>query len=137
MTSFHAPWEWTSAGADVANHLWQSSVFIVLCWLATVLLRKNSARVRHWIWLAASLKLLLPLSVFVGLGTYLGAAAEIRIAQPSWQRLKGVSEPFDALGSTIAAESVRVPAVESSRTPVTPWVLLSVWLLGSVSVALL
>src|SRR5258708_38500337 len=52
----------------LANHLWQSSLFAGAAGLVTLSLRRNPARVRSWIWMAASLKFLLPLSVLIALG---------------------------------------------------------------------
>jgi hypothetical protein len=40
--------------SPMANHLWQSSFFAGVAGLLTLALRKNSARVRHWVWVAAS-----------------------------------------------------------------------------------
>lgn len=52
----------------IANHLWQSTLFACAAGLLTLALRKNSARVRHWIWVTASLKFLVPFSLFIALG---------------------------------------------------------------------
>src|SRR5262245_47700722 len=49
------------------NHLWQSTVFAVVAWLLTMTLRNNRAALRHGIWLAASIKFLLPFSLLFGL----------------------------------------------------------------------
>jgi hypothetical protein len=38
--------------------------------LLTLVLRKNSARVRHWVWVAASVKFLVPFSFLVALGSH-------------------------------------------------------------------
>ncbi|MBV8906820.1 MAG: hypothetical protein JOZ22_24540, partial [Acidobacteriia bacterium] len=54
--------------SDLANHLWQSTVFAVAVALATTALRRNSARLRYWLWLAASVKFLIPVSVLVSMG---------------------------------------------------------------------
>jgi len=51
------------------SHLWQSSVFAAVIALATLALRHNHARARHWLWMAASLKFLVPFSLFVALGS--------------------------------------------------------------------
>ena len=40
------------------NHLWQSTLFCCGAWLITLALRANGAALRHWIWLLASLTLL-------------------------------------------------------------------------------
>ena len=52
----------------IANHLWQSTLFAGLAALLTLALRSNHARVRHGVWLAASCKFLIPLSVLIALG---------------------------------------------------------------------
>jgi uncharacterized protein (TIGR03435 family) len=49
-----------------ANHLWQSTLFGAAAALAAFLLRGRPARLRHAIWLAASLKFLVPFSILVG-----------------------------------------------------------------------
>ena len=54
----------------VINHLWQSTVFALGAALLTLAFRRNGAKVRFFIWLAASVKFLIPLSLFVGVGEY-------------------------------------------------------------------
>src|SRR5215831_16721318 len=54
----------------IANHLWQSTIFVVGAALLTVAFRKNRARTRHWIWLAASVKFLIPFSLLIDLGSH-------------------------------------------------------------------
>lgn len=53
----------------VINHLWQSTLFAGVVALAALALRSNPARTRHWLWLAASVKFLVPFSLLVALGT--------------------------------------------------------------------
>ena len=53
--------------ASVANHLWQSTLFVALAWLVTLALRRHGARVRYSLWAAASLKFFLPFSWLIGL----------------------------------------------------------------------
>jgi bla regulator protein BlaR1 len=55
------------------THLWQSTLCVGVAALLTFALRRSSARTRHGIWLFASAKFLLPLSLFVAAGSYLGA----------------------------------------------------------------
>jgi uncharacterized protein (TIGR03435 family) len=57
-----------SALVPLANHLWQSTLFAVAVWLVTLLLRSNAASLRHRLWLATSVKFLVPFSLLVGLG---------------------------------------------------------------------
>ena len=49
-------------------HLWQSTVCVGIAALLDVVLRRASARTRHTIWLLASLKFFVPLSVFARCG---------------------------------------------------------------------
>ena len=53
-------------------HLFQSTICVGIAALLVVALRRAPARTRHTIWLLASLKFLVPLSVFVLAGSYLG-----------------------------------------------------------------
>jgi bla regulator protein blaR1 len=54
---------------EVLNHLWQSTVFAVAVGLACVTLRRNSPRLRYWLWLTASVKFLVPVSLIVLMGS--------------------------------------------------------------------
>src|SRR5215831_1399420 len=53
---------------EIINHLWQSTAFGALIALATLALRRNSPRIRFWLWFAASMKFLLPFSLLVATG---------------------------------------------------------------------
>jgi uncharacterized protein (TIGR03435 family) len=56
----------------LTNHLWQSTLFGALAGLLTLALRKNHARARYWLWLAASVKFLVPFAFLVALGSHFG-----------------------------------------------------------------
>ena len=56
----------------VLNHLLQSTLFAGLAALLAFLFRKNFARIRYWLWVAASLKFLVPFSLLLALGSHLG-----------------------------------------------------------------
>ena len=56
----------------LANHLWQSTIVAGVAWLITMALRRNSAGARHGVWLAASLKFLVPFALLVTAGSQLG-----------------------------------------------------------------
>src|SRR5258708_28806046 len=60
--------------SPLANHIWQSSLFAAVAGLLVLSLRKHYAPARHWLWLAASAKFLIPFSLLTGLGAYLGWA---------------------------------------------------------------
>jgi bla regulator protein BlaR1 len=57
-----------SITTPLLNHLWQSTLLVGIAWLGTLALRKNRARVRYWLWMAASLKFLVPAAILVNIG---------------------------------------------------------------------
>lgn len=115
----------------VLDHLWQSTVFAALVWLLTLALRHNRARVRHGVWLAASIKFLIPFSVLIAVG----GRVEWRKAPPKAQYqvaavANQVSEPFNSRVAAIALPS----AHPTKRNPL-PAILFGLWAIGFVSVA--
>jgi len=50
------------------NHLWQSTIFAVAVAAVAALLQRQSPRLRYWLWLAASVKFLIPFSLLVTTG---------------------------------------------------------------------
>ena len=80
---------------QVSNHLWQSTLFAAVAALLALALRHNHARVRHWIWLTASVKFLIPFSLLVGIGSQLGwrtVPASPRVSLV----IEEISQPFTA-----------------------------------------
>src|ERR1700719_3207817 len=65
---------WTAIAPSLGNHLWQSTLFASAIALLTLALRNNRAQVRYWLWLAASLKFLIPFSLLIGLGSHLASS---------------------------------------------------------------
>lgn len=104
----------------VANHLWQSTLFVIVVWLITLTLGKNRAAVRHRLWLAASVKFLVPFSLLAALGGYLQPATPITTV-PAVAMIAEVSEPFSA--SVVAS---------TPQASVLAVVLTGVWLCGTV-----
>src|SRR5262245_30943737 len=109
------------------NHLWQSTLFVLLAWLVTLALRNNGARVRYWIWTTAALKFLVPLSMLVKLGE-----------QFQWRAAPAAVQP----AVTFVMQDVLAPAtlVTVARPPVTqssslwPWLLMAAWCAGAAAV---
>lgn len=81
MFVYSAP-AWLPTLNSVFNHLWQSTLFAAIVALLTLALRKNQARWRCWLWLAASIKFLIPFSVLVGIGNRFGWQTPGLAAQP-------------------------------------------------------
>lgn len=120
---------------EVANHIWQSTLFAVAAGLLTVAFRKNRAQVRHWLWFSASFKFLAPFALLMTLGSHLPWA-------PATQKM----------ATQIAAPAVSFTIMQVSRhfpdtLPLAPstrgardWTLLAmlgVWACGFASLALI
>jgi uncharacterized protein (TIGR03435 family) len=80
----------------VTNHLWQSTLFGIAVGLLTLAFRKNRAQVRYWLWFSASLKFLIPFSLLLNLGGFLGPSpAAKRLAVPAVAyTIVRMAEPF-------------------------------------------
>ena len=124
----------------LGNHLWQSTLCLVVAGLLTLTLRKNHARARYGLWFAASMKFLIPFSLLVGLGAHLGRPRVLPAAQPAFiLAMEQVGQPFAkvATGSQVA-EKCRRPAQNAGLryklVPLLPAILATIWLCGLVSV---
>jgi bla regulator protein blaR1 len=111
----------------LANHLWQSTLFAAAVWLLTLALRNNRAAVRHAVWLAASIKFLIPFSLLVSLGAQLGwRAASVAYHAPVANALNEIVRPFTAAAGIS-------PAAPAPPTPDRlPSILFGVWSCGFV-----
>ena len=70
--------------SELANHLWQSTVFALAVGLLTLMCRKNDASIRYWLWFSASVKFLIPFTLLVALGDRLQLASKApQIATPA------------------------------------------------------
>jgi bla regulator protein blaR1 len=81
----------------IVNHVWQSSCFVLLAAVLALVLRKNSPKVRYWVWLSASLKFLVPLALLVNLGSAIPwpARRAVSVAAPAFPNtLVQIAEPF-------------------------------------------
>jgi len=76
------------------NHLWQSTLFAGAVALLTLAFRGNRAQVRYWLWLAASLKFLIPFSALMWLGGQIELVPLERSGQTIVGVLDTVAEPF-------------------------------------------
>jgi bla regulator protein BlaR1 len=120
---------WTALAPAVGNHLWQSTLFAIAAGLLTLALRKNHARARYWLWLAASLKFLVPFSLLTALGSRL-----------TWSRASAATQ--GALSFVI--EQVSRPFAQQgvSQSPQTllaslPAILAVAWICGFVAVLMI
>ena len=105
----------------IANHLWQSTVFAAAAMLLNLLLRRNSARLRFGIWLAASVKFLVPFSLLVDVGHLFERGQAPAAVLPLSTAVVQLSEPFSF---------TNVSPVQSAASPVWITVLGVIWAIG-------
>jgi bla regulator protein BlaR1 len=127
---------WISA---LANHLWQSTAVVVAAWLLAFALRNNQARTRYWIWLTASLKFLIPFSLFIEIGQRIGSMAAAPIARPSisqaMSRIDRVSQMSQSAQSFLDAQSSSLATI-SRHNSLLLQIAVAVWAFGAILLAL-
>src|SRR5580765_3794251 len=117
----------------LSNHLWQSTVFAAAVALLAVAFRKNRARVRYALWLAASVKFLVPFAMLAAAGGLLEwqqAPAPIKsvVASPG---IRDFNTPFAAMWLD------PTPMVTAAAQP--QWIaplLFGVWICGFAAITL-
>jgi len=113
------------------NHLWQSTLFAALAAALALTLRKNHARVRYALWLAASLKFLVPFSVLVSVGTHLGwSGPPVSRASVLAQMAQQASQPFVVVERGFSSTA---PAPGPDAT-VLPSILLAFWMCSCLAI---
>jgi bla regulator protein BlaR1 len=117
--------------AIVADHLWQSTVVAAVVAFLTFVLRRNRPQVRYALWLAASVKFLVPFAALVAIGAHVGGRSLATTAPPpltfvidSWV---AIGQPFSQPASPLAPPATSVVAA-------LPFVLLAAWLCGCVAI---
>jgi bla regulator protein blaR1 len=113
----------------LANHLWQSTLFAAAVVMLTLFLRKNRAQVRYLLWLAASVKFLIPFSILMDAGSHFAQPSTAAIS-PVYVSfvIEEVSTPF-AVRSPLAS----IPPGAVSSSDQIPAILAIAWLLGFVT----
>lgn len=114
----------------ILNHLWQSTLAVLVAALLAFALRRHRAQVRYWLWLAASAKFLVPFALLVTLGNQFawrtspaGADSAASVV------IDAISQPFSPAANGPAARVS--PAVAATRTvDLWPFVV-GIWLAGS------
>jgi beta-lactamase regulating signal transducer with metallopeptidase domain len=101
----------SSFPGELLNHLWQSTLCAGGVGLLALLLRRNSAEIRYRLWLAASVKFLLPFSLLVQLGNGLGwplAPAAPMSSVPPMKAIDAAETPTPEPASSASVTSVSV-----------------------------
>jgi beta-lactamase regulating signal transducer with metallopeptidase domain len=110
----------------ILDHLWQSTLFAAFAGLLTLALRRNSARLRHHLWFAASVKFLVPFAALMTLGRLL---PEAPVAPPSLFVVRQITMPFSAQPALAAPPQ---PAMDWAQ--ILPLLLLALWSIGFIAI---
>jgi bla regulator protein BlaR1 len=137
MTPQYLSVMWMAVPPALGNHLWQSTLFAGIAGLLTLLLRKNRARARYWLWLAASVKFLIPFSVLVAVGSHLAwplGSAGTRTGL--YLAMEEVGQPFTQPTMSMVSRTT-APTGPLNLIHLLPVFLAAVWLCGFVAIILL
>jgi len=128
---------WNSLASAVGNHLWQSTLVAAAAAVLTLALRRHNARIRYLLWLAASLKFLVPFSILISLGKSLAWRSLGSSAQSPtvFSAMEEIGQPFTQASPRLAPAHA-VAAASFTSLNWLPW-LLAVWFAGFVVVLLL
>jgi bla regulator protein BlaR1 len=122
------PASWGAIAAPIANHLWQSTVFAVVAGLLTLTMTHHRAHLRYGIWLAASVKFLVPFGALVTIGRHVGWPSSIRVKPDMTLVLDAVSQPFSRSAFRVATATS--PATAFPGVGELFVLLLAIWSLG-------
>ena len=120
---------WT---APLFNHLWQSTLILLVASLLTLALRRNPARVRHSIWMLASIKFLVPFALLSELGSHWVSPVAGRSFGPAvYTAADEIGQPFQ---QTAASAARTVPSADPTHAlAYFSALLLALWLCGVIT----
>ncbi len=124
---------WAAIAPAVGNHLWQSTLFAAVAAMITVALRKNQARIRYRLWLAASVKFLIPFSLLISLGGHLARPRNpVSVQSDLYSVAQEIGQPFTGITGPSVVPIAR--AASADLRPLLQGALVAVWLCGFVVV---
>jgi beta-lactamase regulating signal transducer with metallopeptidase domain len=121
---------------DLANHIWQSSIFAAAIAVLAFVVRHNHARVRYRLWCAASVKFLVPFALLAALGSRADWApvAQTQLSAAVAATVTQIHEPFsDIAYGPAPAASTAAGGGEGLWRPV----LIAIWAFGVVVIVLM
>jgi beta-lactamase regulating signal transducer with metallopeptidase domain/uncharacterized membrane protein len=125
----------------LGNHLLQSTLFAGVILLLTLVLKSNRAAVRYRLWVAASIKFLVPFAALVSVGRQVPWPVSPIKPPPALVSAIGLSEPFSSDVSPVSSSIAVTPpltATAESTTRYSKWTyLLAAWFCGGAVVLLL
>ena len=124
----------------ILDHLWQSTVLALALGLLTLAFRRSSAAVRHGLWVAASIKFLIPFAALAALGGLIAPAIHLpEPPAPEAAFIERAAQPFSE-AAPLPAQLSQVPIVQAPA-PFAPrldpaLILLALWALGFAAVTI-
>jgi beta-lactamase regulating signal transducer with metallopeptidase domain len=116
--------------AALIDHLWQSTLFCGGAWLITLMLRANGAALRHWVWLLASAKFLVPFALLFSIGSFIGLPA----ARSAGNQPQLLGDALQSATVLVSPGALRV--TETGPGSATLVALFAIWLGGALVVGL-
>ena len=109
------------------NHLWQSTLFALAVALLAQLLRNNAARFRYAVWLAASIKFLIPFSWLTLLGAHLVSHSAIsgHVPESFATVVQQISGPLGTPAITMRPPPRTIVSIDE--------LLVAIWAVGGVA----
>ena len=116
--------------AMVADHLWQSTIFAAIAALLAFMHRRERAQVRYGLWLAASLKFLVPFALLVALGGHISWPWSVAAPSRTVAFIQTVSQPYAQTPLDLAA-ATSPKVAHRGVAAVLPVMLVIAWMLGA------
>lgn len=113
---------------DILDHLWQTTAFAAAIALLALAFRNTSARARFWLWIAASVKFIVPFGALVWIGRHLGWSAASPATLPWTFTIDEFTRPFAQPRVIVATGAPALAGAGIER-----WILL-IWAAGAVAV---
>ena len=121
---------WPYTASELGNHLWQSTLCLVIAGLLTLLLRRNHAQARYVLWMAASVKFLIPFSLLIAIGSQLARPRVVTEMQPKlYLAMEKVSQPFTLTAGPVIHLIVH-PTPSPNLVHLLPAILVATWFSG-------
>jgi bla regulator protein BlaR1 len=113
-------------------HIWQSTLFAGAAGLLTLLLKRNRARTRYWVWFIGLVKFLVPFGILVSLGNHL--------TMPQWTPktpalARAMTQPAISFVMGDVTQLAFTPAPRGNATDPIPAILLGIWVCGFIGIA--
>jgi bla regulator protein blaR1 len=139
MTAEHISSALTRMGSAFANHIWQSTAFAAIVCLLTLLLRRHQARIRFSLWLAASIKFLVPFSLLIALGGTLPKPQHVVTNSQTglYAAIDVAGRPFSVSSAPSTRSAVAARSLQQRLIEQLPLVFGGIWLFGAFVVLLI